>query len=194
LTATLLGKFTQRDVFRVDLALVVSKYIGETEKNLAQLFDKAHAKNWILFFDEADALFGKRTETHDAHDRYANQEVAYLLQKIEEFDGLVILASNLKSNIDPAFSRRFQAMIHFSMPNAVERLKLWQKSLPQNCLLEDELSLKNLANRYELSGASIMNIIQFSSLRALQRGDNTLTSYDVLEGIRLEFQKEGKIL
>lgn len=194
LTATLLGKFTQRDVFRVDLSLVVSKYIGETEKNLAQLFDKAHAKNWILFFDEADALFGKRTETRDAHDRYANQEVAYLLQKIEEFDGLVILASNLKSNIDPAFSRRFQAMIHFPMPNVSERLLLWQKSLPTNSLLENGLSLENLASRYELSGASIMNIVQFSSLRALQRGDNTLSTHDLLEGIRLEYQKEGKIL
>jgi hypothetical protein len=193
LTASLLGKFTNRDVFRVDLSLVVSKYIGETEKNLAQLFDKAFAKNWILFFDEADALFGKRTETRDAHDRYANQEVAYLLQRIEEFDGLVILASNLKSNIDTAFARRFQAMIHFPMPNAPERLLLWQKSMPANCLLENNASLDNLANRYELSGAAILNIIQFSSLRALQRGENVLLFRDILEGIRLEYQKEGKI-
>jgi len=108
LTASLLGKYTGRDVFRVDLSLVVSKYIGETEKNLASLFDRAQSKNWILFFDEADALFGKRTETRDAHDRYANQEVSFLLQKIEEFDGLVLLASNLKSNLDPAFTRAFR--------------------------------------------------------------------------------------
>lgn len=194
LTATLLGKYTNRDVFRVDLSLVVSKYIGETEKNLANLFDKAHAKNWILFFDEADALFGKRTETRDAHDRYANQEVAFLLQKIEEFDGLVILASNLKSNIDPAFARRFQAMIHFPLPNAAERLFLWQKSLPRAVELDPELPVEHLAGRYELSGAAILNIVQFCSLRTLSRKADVLLAADIIEAIRLEFQKEGKLL
>ncbi|RCR69483.1 ATP-binding protein [Larkinella punicea] len=194
LTATLLGKYTNRDVYRVDLSLVVSKYIGETEKNLANLFDKAHAKNWILFFDEADALFGKRTETRDAHDRYANQEVAFLLQKIEEFDGLVILASNLKSNIDPAFARRFQAMIHFPLPNAAERLLLWQKCLPPSARLAPELPMEQLAGRYELSGAAILNIIQFCALRALSRKTDVLATADVVEGIRLEFQKEGKLV
>lgn len=194
LTATLLGKYTGRDVFRVDLSVVVSKYIGETEKNLASLFDKAQSKNWILFFDEADALFGKRTETRDAHDRYANQEVAYLLQKIEEFDGLVILASNLKSNIDPAFARRFQAMIHFPMPNARERGLLWQKSIPQNARFEHDNLGEKLAARYELSGAAILNIVQFCSLRALHRGDPLLLEQDLQEAIRLEFQKDGKII
>ncbi|QDK82127.1 ATP-binding protein [Spirosoma sp. KCTC 42546] len=194
LTATLLGKYTNRDVYRVDLSLVVSKYIGETEKNLANLFDKAHAKNWILFFDEADALFGKRTETRDAHDRYANQEVAFLLQKIEEFDGLVILASNLKNNIDPAFARRFQAMIHFPLPNATERLVLWQKSIPSAVRLDPELPVEHLSGRYELSGAAILNIVQFCSLRALSRQEDILTATDVIEGIRLEFQKEGKLV
>src|SRR5665648_751546 len=100
LTATLLGKYTDKDVYRIDLSRVVSKYIGETEKNLANLFDKAEHKNWILFFDEADALFGKRTDIRDAHDKYANQEVAYLLQRIESHNGLVILATNKRDNID----------------------------------------------------------------------------------------------
>ena len=109
LTATLLGKHTGRPVFRIDLSRVVSKYIGETEKNLSRLFDKAEHKDWILFFDEADALFGKRTEIRDAHDKYANQEVAYLLQRIESYAGLVILATNQRGNIDEAFLRRFQA-------------------------------------------------------------------------------------
>lgn len=194
LTATLLGKYTQREVFRVDLSLVVSKYIGETEKNLGQLFDKAQAKDWILFFDEADALFGKRTETRDAHDRYANQEVAFLLQKIEEHDGLVILASNLKSNIDSAFSRRFQAMIHFPLPNAAERVLLWQRSLPEKAQLAPDVSIEHLAHRYELSGAAILNIIQFSSLRALGRQEPTLSAYDLTEGIKLEYQKDGKLI
>ena len=106
LAATLLGKHTGQDVFRIDLSRVASKYIGETEKNLGQLFDEAEHKDWILFFDEADALFGKRTSTKGANDRYANQEVAYLLQRVESFPGLVILASNYKQNLDTAFRRR----------------------------------------------------------------------------------------
>ena len=108
-------------MFRVDLSRVVSKYIGETEKNLARLFDKAEHKDWILFFDEADALFGKRTEVRDAHDQYANQEVAYLLQRIESYAGLVILATNQRGNIDEAFLRRFQASVNFPMPRPEER-------------------------------------------------------------------------
>ena len=118
MTACLLGKSTGRDVYKVDLSLVVSKYIGETEKNLARVFDQAQHKGWILFFDEADALFGKRSETKDAHDRYANQEVSFLLQRIETFDGIAILASNLRDNIDEAFARRFESIIYFPMPRA----------------------------------------------------------------------------
>ena len=116
MTACLLGKSTGRDVYKVDLSLVVSKYIGETEKNLARVFDQAQHKGWILFFDEADALFGKRSETRDAHDRYANQEVSFLLQRIETFDGIAILASNQRENLDDAFTRRFESIIYFPMP------------------------------------------------------------------------------
>ena len=116
MTACLLGKATGRDVYRIDLSLVVSKFIGETEKNLAKVFDQAQHKGWILFFDEADALFGKRSETRDAHDRYANQEVSFLLQRIETFDGVVILASNLRENLDDAFTRRFESIIYLPMP------------------------------------------------------------------------------
>jgi SpoVK/Ycf46/Vps4 family AAA+-type ATPase len=194
LTATLLGKQTDREVFRVDLSLVVSKYIGETEKNLGQLFDKAQSKNWILFFDEADALFGKRTETRDANDRYANQEVAFLLQKIEEFDGLVILASNLKSNIDPAFARRFQTIIHYPVPNAQERLLLWEKYWPSTMSLASSAKLKDLADRYELTGAGISNVIQLCILRALGNEQKIISSTNLTEAIRLEYQKEGKLI
>ncbi len=194
LTATLLGKYTSRAVFRVDLSLVVSKYIGETEKNLGHLFDKAQSKNWILFFDEADALFGKRTETRDAHDRYANQEVAYLLQKIEEFDGLVILASNLKSNIDPAFARRFQTIVHYPIPTMQERLLLWEKYNPVSIPFSPTVSLKELADRYELTGAGIVNVIQLSVLRSLGMNQATIASTTLLEAIRLEYQKEGKLI
>ena len=193
LTAALLGKLSGRDVFRIDLSMIISKFIGETEKNLAQLFDRAENKDWILFFDEADALFGKRTGVRDAHDRYANQEVSYLLQRVETFGGLVILASNFKSNIDEAFVRRFQSIIHFPMPRSSERFILWQQSLPSNIQLNADVNLKILAERYELSGASIVNIVQYCCLNALSRNDKILTNNDLRSGIAREFGKEGKI-
>ena len=111
--ASLIGEQLGTDVYRIDLSIVVSKYIGETEKNLELVFARAENKGWILFFDEADALFGKRTNVRDAHDRYANQEVAYLLQRIEKYNGIVILATSMKNNIDEAFTRRFQTIIRF---------------------------------------------------------------------------------
>lgn len=193
LTATLLGKFTQLDVFRIDLSMVVSKYIGETEKNLATLFNKAENKNWILFFDEADALFGKRTNVRDAHDKYANQEVSYLLQRIENYPGLVILASNFKSNIDNAFTRRFNAIIHFPMPDALERLEIWKKGFPQNIKFGKNVDLERLAKSYELSGSNIMNVIQFACLRALANGKKIILEAYILKGIQKEFEKEGKL-
>lgn len=193
LTAALLGKLTGRDVYRIDLSMIISKFIGETEKNLAQLFDRAENKDWILFFDEADALFGKRTGVRDAHDRYANQEVSYLLQRVETFGGLVILASNFKANIDEAFIRRFQSIIHFPMPRASERLKLWQQSLPTDMQLAADVQLKQLSERYELSGASIVNIVHYCCLNALSRSVLTLTNEDLRAGIAREFGKEGKI-
>lgn len=194
LTAALLGKHTGREVYRVDLSMVISKFIGETEKNLANLFAKAENKDWILFFDEADALFGKRTNVRDAHDKYANQETAYLLQRIESYNGLVILASNFKSNIDDAFMRRFQSVIHFPMPNTGERLLLWKKSFPEKKVDLNGLNLEYIAQRYELSGASILNIVQFCCLRALSRGDISILESDIREGLSKEFNKEGKIV
>ncbi|MDN3670807.1 ATP-binding protein [Echinicola jeungdonensis] len=194
LTACLLGKYTQKDVYRIDLSLLTSKYIGETEKNLSSLFDKAAHKNWILFFDEADAIFGKRTNVRDAHDKYANQEVSYLLQRIENHPGLVILASNFKSNIDTAFTRRFQSIIEFPMPVASERLTLWESNIPPKAGLEKGLDLNTLAKKYELSGANIVNIIQFASLKALSKNKQELESEDLLAGIKKELAKEGKMV
>ena len=140
LTACLIGKQTGLDVYRIDLSQVVSKFIGETEKNMANIFDQAENKNWILFFDEADALFGKRTATSDAKDRHANQEVAYLLQRVEDFPGVVILATNLKANMDIAFTRRFQSMIYFPSPNEEQREMLWENSF-RTVKTADDLSL-----------------------------------------------------
>ena len=116
LTAALIGKEFDKPVYKIDLSSLVSKYIGETEKNLELIFDRAEGKEWILFFDEADALFGKRTDVKDTHDKYSNQEVSYLLQRMEDYNGLIILATNMKSNIDDAFTRRLNSVIHFSLP------------------------------------------------------------------------------
>ena len=192
LTASLLGKYTEKEVYRVDLSMVVSKYIGETEKNLSNLFAKAENKDWILFFDEADALFGKRTNVKDAHDKYANQEVAYLLQRVESYNGLTILASNFKSNIDDAFMRRFQSVIHFPMPNAQERLLLWEQSFPPKASLTPEVDLSAISRKYELSGSGIINVAQYCCLEALGRGEGLITQEDLLNGIRKEFLKEDK--
>jgi AAA+ superfamily predicted ATPase len=195
LTALIVGKKTNRDVFRIDLSMVVSKFIGETEKNLSQLFDRAKNKNWILFFDEADALFGKRTNVRDAHDKYANQEVAYLLQRIENHNGLVILASNFKSNIDEAFIRRFQSVIYFPPPTNVERLMLWKKTLPTNTGLvfpsDDEI--KTIAKKYEITGAGVVNVVQYCCLESLGRNSNEITIDQIKTGIEREYQKEGKV-
>ncbi|SEC20735.1 ATPase family associated with various cellular activities (AAA) [Tenacibaculum sp. MAR_2009_124] len=194
LTAGLLGKYTKRDVYRVDLSMVVSKYIGETEKNLSKLFDKAENKDWILFFDEADAIFGKRTNVRDAHDKYANQEVSYLLQRIEGHAGLVILASNFKNNIDTAFTRRFNSIIEFEAPSYEERIKLWEKSLPKGIEVEESVSIPELAKKYGITGANIINIVQYACLKTIHGNHKTIQKEFILEGIRREYGKEGKTI
>lgn len=195
LTSTLLGKHFHKDVYRIDLSQVVSKYIGETEKNLEKVFSKAENKDWILFFDEADALFGKRSSVSNAHDKYANQEVGYLLQRVEDFHGLIILASNFKNNIDQAFVRRFNSIIHFPSPDASERLSLWQKNVPESISLEKNLNLKPFADKYELTGSGIANVMQYASLRAVSKNGKSVIGYDdIMLGVRREFLKEDKIV
>lgn len=193
LTVSLLGKSSKRDVYRVDLSKIVSKYIGETEKNLANIFDQAENKEWILFFDEADAIFGKRTNTQDAKDRYANQEIAYLLQRMEEFPGLLILATNLKSNMDEAFARRFQSMIYFPLPSHSMRLKLWENTFSK-FEFDENLNLKEIAKNYELTGGTMINILSYVSLQAAERKSRKITKKDIIHGIRKEFRKEGKTI
>jgi hypothetical protein len=192
LSACLLGRYCGCDVYRIDLSMVVSKYIGETEKNLARVFDAAENRRWILFFDEADALFGRRTRVESAHDRFANQEVSFLLQRVEEFSGVAILASNLKANIDDAFLRRFQSVVYFPMPRPAERRRIWQTAFSPRARLEPCIDLARIADKHELSGGTIMNVVRFSSLRALSRNDRTIRLDDMEEGIRREYQKEGR--
>lgn len=194
LTASLLGKYTKRDVYRIDLSMIISKYIGETEKNLSSLFDKASDKDWILFFDEADAIFGKRTNVRDAHDKYANQEVSYLLQRIENHPGLVILASNFKTNIDTAFTRRFQSIIEFEVPSYGERLQLWQNNLPKGIKIAEDVNLNELSKKYDITGANIVNIIQYACLRTLEDKNESINLNHLLQGIKKEYAKEGKMM
>lgn len=194
LTAALLGKVTGRPVFRIDLSRVVSKFIGETEKNLARLFDRAEHKDWILFFDEADALFGKRTDVRDAHDKYANQEVAYLLQRIEGHAGLVILATNQRGNIDEAFLRRFQTAIHFPMPRPEDRHAIWLRTFPAQIAVSDDVDWREIAGRFELTGAGIVNVAHFCAIEALAQGTRAVNRAFLEAAIMRELVKEGKLV
>lgn len=194
MTAALLGRESGYDVYRIDLSMVVSKYIGETEKNLARVFDYAGHHRWILFFDEADALFGKRTETKDAHDRYANQETAYLLQRVEDYDGVAILATNQKSNIDNAFTRRFHTIIHFPMPDASNRHRIWMNAFTDRVELEDTSMLEDVALMHEISGGAIMNVARYAALKSAERGDRIIRRTEIEAGINRELEKEGRQL
>ncbi len=190
LTATLLGKKHQKEVYRIDLSQIVSKYIGETEKNLANLFNVAEDKDWILFFDEAESLFSKRTSVQDSKDKYANQQTGYLLQRIENYNGLIILATNLKPNIDLAFSRRIQSIINFQLPEATERFLLWNKAF-EGLANFPETFIKDLSETYELSGGSIKNVIQYSWLLS-KKNNSEIIEKHVLAGIKKELNKDGK--
>lgn len=191
LTASLLGKATGLDVYRIDLSMIVSKYIGETEKNLASVFDMAENKHWILFFDEADALFGKRTQTKDSHDRYANQEISFLLQRIEDFPGVAILATNLKSNMDDAFSRRFQSFVFFPMPEPPDRLRLWEQAF-DGLPLDEKVDFEKIANDHEMAGGAIINVLRYVAIWLRQKKLKAVTQRLILDGIRKELSKEGK--
>lgn len=194
LTATLLGKQNKMDVYRVDLSMIVSKYIGETEKNLAKIFDKAEHRNWILFFDEADALFGQRTETQSSNDRHANQEVAYLLQRIEDYPGIVILATNLKENIDEAFFRRFQSALYFPMPDPYLRHQLWKQLIPREWLGDTENEIMHMAADFEISGGSMVNVIQYCAIKLYHTVNRQLTSGLLKKAVGRELEKEGKLV
>lgn len=196
MVAGVVGKRTGYDVFRVDLSQIISKYIGETEKNLSRIFDRAEHQKWILFFDEADALFGQRTQTKSSNDRYSNQEVSYLLQRIEDFNGVIILATNLKENIDEAFTRRFQSTIGFPMPGEKERQQLWKSILNSEVPLAEDVDFERLAAAYRVSGGSMINVVRYGALKAVQRenGEQRITAGDLEEGLRRELKKYGKSL
>jgi SpoVK/Ycf46/Vps4 family AAA+-type ATPase len=181
------------DLYQIDLAGVVSKYIGETEKNLDRIFRAAEDANAILFFDEADALFGKRSEVRDSHDRYANIEISYLLQKMEAYDGLAILATNLRQNLDEAFIRRLAFTIHFPFPDESQRSRIWQGIWPTQTPLAADVDLDWLAQQFKLSGGNIKNVALAAAFLAAEEGDEVTMSH-LGRAIRREYQKMGKVL
>jgi AAA+ superfamily predicted ATPase len=180
------------DVFKLDLSAVVSKYIGETERNLEEIFEAASAGNLVLFFDEADALFGKRSEVKDARDRYANIEVSYLLQRLEAYDGVVILASNFEKNIDEAFVRRIHARVEFAVPKPAERRLIWKRNLPDTAPVVG-VDVDDLAERFELSGGSIRNAAVHAAFLAASEG-SAITMEHTVRGVGREYRKMGKLI
>ncbi|MFD1213398.1 ATP-binding protein [Arthrobacter sp. GCM10027362] len=192
LAAEVLAREAGLGLFEIDLSGVVSKYIGETEKNLARIFQEARTGNAILFFDEADALFGRRTEIHDAHDRYANIETGFLLQKLDEHEGIVLLASNLRTNLDEAFTRRIRYVVDFPFPDAAHRQRIWESHFPAEAPVADDVDCALLAREYAIAGGSIKNIVLNAAFLAASDG-GVITARHILLGTRREFEKLGKL-
>jgi AAA+ superfamily predicted ATPase len=190
--AQVLGAELGLDLFRVDLATVVSKYIGETEKNLERIFSAADGSNAILFFDEADALFGKRSEVSDSHDRYANIEVAYLLQRMEGYPGAVILATNYKRNIDDAFIRRLDFVVDFPFPEAEDRRRIWALVIPDSAPVADDVDLDFLATQFKLSGGAIRNCSLAAAFQAADE-DAEIQMRHLVRAVAQEYSKQGRL-
>lgn len=193
MAAEILARELGLDLYKIDLSNVVSKYIGETEKNLSRVFAEAETANAILFFDEADALFGKRSEVRDAHDRHANIETGYLLQRMEEYEGLVILATNLSKNMDEAFMRRLHFTVEFPFPDAGGRRRIWEGVWPGNTPRTADLDLDFMASRYELTGGSIKNAALAAAFMAAADG-GTVDLRHLLRATQREYQKMGKVV
>ncbi|MCA9930650.1 MAG: ATP-binding protein, partial [Anaerolineales bacterium] len=181
------------DLYKIDLSTMISKYIGETEKNLERIFTEAESSNAILFFDEADAIFGKRSEVKDAHDRYANIEISYLLQRMESYDGVTILATNLKANLDDAFTRRLQFAVDFPFPKAPDRLRIWQALLPPDVPHDPDLDMERMAEQFDIAGGNIRNILVNAAYLAATNGQ-VVTMEHLLHGTRRELQKMGRLV
>ena len=180
------------DLYKIDLATVVSKYIGETEKNLDRIFKEAQDSNSILFFDEADAIFGKRSEVRDSHDRYANIEIAYLLQKMEEYQGIVILATNLRKNLDEAFARRMHFSVEFPFPEEENRFCIWQKAFPETAPLSQDIDLIFMARQFKITGGNIKNIALSAAFLAVE-DSGMVTMEHLIRATKREYQKMGKL-
>jgi SpoVK/Ycf46/Vps4 family AAA+-type ATPase len=192
MAAEIMANELKLDLYKIDLSTVVSKYIGETEKNLAKIFMEAETSNAILFFDEADALFGKRSEVKDSHDRYANIEIGYLLQKMDEYRGMVILATNMRKNMDEAFVRRMHFTVEFPFPEENYRLRIWRNIFPKETPLNKKIDFKFLARKFKISGGNIKNIAVAAAFYAADDGQ-VVNMRHIILGTRREFQKMGKL-
>lgn len=194
LAAEIMAGHLNLELYKIDLSSLVSKYIGETEKNLARIFAEAEASNVILFFDEADAIFGKRSEVRDAHDRYANIEVSYLLQKMEEHQGMVILATNFLKNLDDAFMRRIHFILDFPFPSEKDRLRIWQQIWPPSIPFADDVDFGHMANCFEIPGGNISNIALAAAFLAADSDHKKVTMDHLIQATRREFQKMGELM
>lgn len=192
MAAEIVAKELQLELYKIDLSRIVSKYIGETEKNLDRIFSTAEDANAILFFDEADALFGKRSEVRDSHDRYANIEVSYLLQKMEQYEGVAILATNLRQNLDDAFLRRLQIVIQFRLPDEDQRRRIWQQLFPAESPRDENIDFDALARQFSIAGGNIKNIVLGSAFLAAANGGRIEMTH-VMKSARSEYQKLGKV-
>ncbi len=192
MAAEILARELSLNLFQIDLSTVVSKYIGETEKHLSSIFDEAEMTQSLLFFDEADSLFGKRTEVKDAHDRYANMEVNYLLQRIEQYQGLVVLSTNMQRNVDEAFLRRMQEVVEFPFPDEALREQIWRKHFPPNAPKEADIDFGFLARQFKLSGGHIRNVVTTAAYLAAG-AERPIAMADVIQALKSEFQKQGKL-
>ena len=192
MAAGILARELGLDLYKIDLSTVVSKYIGETEKQLSRIFRQAQSSNAILFFDEADALFGKRTEVKDAHDRYANVEVSYLLQKMEEYEGIVVLATNYRKNMDDAFVRRMHHIIEFPFPEAEYRERIWTTLVPPEAPLDSDVDFRFLARQFDLAGGNIRNVVLAAAFYAAGEARPIRMEHFIL-GTSRELQKMGKL-
>jgi SpoVK/Ycf46/Vps4 family AAA+-type ATPase len=181
------------ELYKIDLSTVVSKYIGETEKNLSRIFDEAETSNAILFFDEADALFGKRTEVRDAHDRHANIEISYLLQRMEEYEGVVIMTTNLRKNMDDAFMRRMHFAVEFPFPNELYRQRIWRQIWPEATPRQVDLDLRFMAHHFEIAGGNIRNIAVAAAFLAADDGQE-IGMFHLIRATQREYQKLGKVV
>ncbi|MBZ0298762.1 MAG: ATP-binding protein, partial [Anaerolineae bacterium] len=196
MAAEIIANELKLDLYKIDLSTVVSKYVGETEKNLARIFSAAENANAILFFDEADALFGKRTEVKDAHDRYANIEVSYLLQRMEEYRGVAILATNLRKNMDDAFVRRIQYTIEFPFPDEEHRRQIWDKIWPEELPRSKDLEWDFMAHEVEVAGGNIRNIALAAAFLAAADGNKQpeVCMSHLIRATMREYQKIGKVV
>jgi hypothetical protein len=193
MAADIMAGVLGQDLYKIDLSMLVSKYIGETEKNLNKVFTEAETSNAILFFDEADAIFGKRSEVKDSHDRYANIEISYLLQRMETYDGVVILASNLRGNLDEAFTRRLHFIVEFPFPEAADREVIWRVNFPSETPITEDVDFRLLARRFRLAGGNIRNIIMAAAFLAADQGQD-VSMKQLLHAARREFQKIGRLI